>query len=225
MSYFPMFIELEGESCLVVGGGTVAYRKVCVLREFGANVTVVADIIDDEIKKYIGAERCIEAEIDRKSVRDAGSLKCQNVMTKKTLQIPVEAYKLVVAATDNQEINREIAQLCKRKSIPINAVDQLEDCSFIFPSYYKAGKLTLALTTSGSSPYYAAKLREKLQNEIPEMTEAFLEQMSEIRALVKERVEDSAKRGQILKKIVLFAMEEERILTQKEIEDFLENEA
>ena len=81
----------------------------------------------------------------------------------------------------------------------------------------------MSLTTSGSSPYYAAKLREKLQNEIPDMTEEFLKQMSDVRVRIKECMEDSTERGRVLKQMVLYAMEHNRILTDEEITGFLEN--
>lgn len=227
MSYFPMYIELQNEKCLVVGGGNVAYRKVCALLEFGARITVIAKRIDEDFKKFEEQITCIEGEIDEAILHDGNIIKVlgtnDNVIEVSNIVINIEEYRLVIAATDDVYMNHMIAELCKSKNIPINAVDQQEDCTFIFPSYYKAGKLTMALTTSGSSPYYAAKLREKLQKEIPDMTEELLEQMSLVRSLVKERISDSAKRGALLKQMVLFAMEQNRILTEKEINDFLEN--
>lgn len=225
MSYFPMYIELENAKCLIIGGGKIAYRKVKVLQEFGAHVTVVAKEIDENIEECQGKLTCILAAIDQEAL-----VTHKNIIplivdghSEKNKVISVEDYTLIIAATDDVQLNHEIAELCKKKNVPVNAVDQQEDCTFIFPSYYKAGKLTMALTTSGSSPYYAAKLREKLQKQIPDMTEEFLEQMSDVRIKVKDYFEDSAVRGRILKQMVSYAMEHNRILTDEEITDFLEN--
>lgn len=111
MSYFPMFIQLKGESCLVVGGGAVALRKVEVLQDFGAAVLVTAPAILPEIKSRNGVRW-------REGCFDPRDLKGQ---------------RLVVAATDCKEENHRISLLCRERGIPVNAVDQTEDCDFIFP--------------------------------------------------------------------------------------------
>ena len=225
MSYFPMYIELENAKCLVIGGGNVAYRKVKVLQEFGAHVTVIGKEIDANIKMCQGKITCILAAINREvlAVSEGIIPLMDQKQVEESKAISVQDYQLVIAATDDVQLNHEIAELCKKKNVPVDAVDQQEDCTFIFPSYYKAGKLTMSLTTSGSSPYYAAKLREKLQNEIPDMTEEFLKQMSDVRVKIKECMEDSTERGRVLKQMVVYAMEHNRILTDEEITGFLEN--
>lgn len=116
MAYFPMFIDIEKKKCLVAGGGTVALRKVRVLLDFGAQITVVAPQIDPQILQLTGnvcvKERTFEPEDLKECV-------------------------LVVAATDDVTENHRIARMAQKKHIPVNAVDQQEDCSFIFPSYLK----------------------------------------------------------------------------------------
>ncbi len=110
MAYFPMFIDIEKKKCLVAGGGTVALRKVQVLLDFGAQVTVVAPQIDPQILQLTGnvcvKERTFEPEDLKECV-------------------------LVVAATDDVT---KITGLpgWHKKHIPVNAVDQQEDCSFYF---------------------------------------------------------------------------------------------
>ena len=112
MAYFPMFIDIEKKKCLVAGGGTVALRKVRVLLDFGAQITVVAPQIDPQILQLTGnvcvKERTFEPEDLKECV-------------------------LVVAATDDVTENHRIARMAQKKHIPVNAVDQQEDCSFIFP--------------------------------------------------------------------------------------------
>ena len=112
MAYFPMFVDIKKKKCLIVGGGTVALRKVQVLLDFGADVVVVAPEVISKIKEYPVTvyQRNFEKE-------------------------DLQGCELVVAATDDAGLNHEIAEAAQKQKIPVNAVDQQEDCSFIFPSY------------------------------------------------------------------------------------------
>ena len=118
MAYFPMFVNLKDQPCLVVGGGMVAYRKVKVLLDFEARVVVVGDKIYEIVKKSN------QLELQKKRFEDAD---CDNMF-------------MVIAATDDKELNHHIAGICNSKGIMVNAVDQKEDCSFIFSSYIKEKK-------------------------------------------------------------------------------------
>ena len=139
MAYFPMFIDIEKKKCLVAGGGTVALRKVRVLLDFGAQITVVAPQIDPQILQLTGnvcvKERTFEPEDLKECV-------------------------LVVAATDDVTENHRIARMAQKKHIPVNAVDQQEDCSFIFPSYLKHRDLVGAFSSAGNSPVLTQYLKE-----------------------------------------------------------------
>ncbi len=125
MSYFPMFIELNGRRCLVVGGGGIALHKIRVLKEFGADVLVVSPTVLPEILELKGVSY-------RRKSFDRSDLAGQ---------------ELVVAATDDAEQNRRISELCREKHIPVNAVDQIKDCSFIFPAYLKEGEVVAAFSS------------------------------------------------------------------------------
>ena len=142
MAYFPMFIDIEKKKCLVAGGGTVALRKVRVLLDFGAQITVVAPQIDPQILQLTGnvcvKERTFEPEDLKECV-------------------------LVVAATDDVTENHRIARMAQKKHIPVNAVDQQEDCSFIFPSYLKHRDLVGAFSSAGNSPVLTQYLKESLK--------------------------------------------------------------
>lgn len=137
MAYFPMFVPIEGADCLVAGGGRVAASKIRSLLEYGARVHVVAPVISGEIRE----------------------LGCVSLTERKFLPQDTDGCALVIAATDDREQNHEIAELCRRNRIPVNAVDQKEDCSFLFPSYVKKGDLVAAFSTGGKSPVVARELR------------------------------------------------------------------
>jgi uroporphyrin-III C-methyltransferase/precorrin-2 dehydrogenase/sirohydrochlorin ferrochelatase/precorrin-2 dehydrogenase/sirohydrochlorin ferrochelatase len=120
MAYFPMFVDLKNKLCLVVGGGTIALRKVRVLLDFGACVKVVAEQIIPEI------EQCSK----RLTL-------CKRAFEEDDL----EGCAIVIAATENAALNHTIAELAGARGILVNAVDRQEDCTFIFPSYVREQNL------------------------------------------------------------------------------------
>ena len=179
MSYFPMYIELKEAPCLVVGGGRLAWRKVEVLLDFGAEVTVVAPILIKELKQ---------------------NLKIRAI-TRPFQKGDIEEMALVVAATENEELNHRISVLCRKKNIPVNAVDQKEDCTFIFPAYVKHGQVTAAVTTGGSSPALAKYLKREIEKVIPKRIGELAEELERFRPYVKERLLEEQQRAWVFQKL------------------------
>lgn len=167
MSYFPLFMELKDRDCLVVGGGKVAWRKVKVLMDFGAQVSVVAPEINSEIRE-LGLAQQTEREFEDGDV---------------------QGRTLVVAATDNEALNRRISQLCQALGIPVNAVDQAQDCSFIFPAYVKQGEVVAAFSSGGQSPVMTQYLKAQIK---PVMTEE-LGELAACLGSIRDMVHSSVK--------------------------------
>lgn len=204
MSYFPMYIELKNASCLVVGGGQVAVRKVEVLLDFGAQVRVVAPKIDERLKNNPQIQ-CVAREF---GVRD------------------IEGMALVVAATGQGALNHEISLLCKKQRIPVNAVDQKEDCTFIFPSYVKRGEVTAAVTTGGASPTLARYLKNQLEHVIPWGIGTLAQALEGIRPLIKDRVPEEKQRKRIYKRLLETGLDNiNRDLGETELERVCQTEA
>lgn len=200
MSYFPMYIELKNEDCLVVGGGHIALRKVQVLMDFGARVSVVAPKILSEIRQIDGLSY-LEKEFERSDVMNR---------------------KLVVAATDDKQLNHQIGQICMQHNIPVNAVDQIEDCSFIFPAYIRKGEVVAAFSSGGQSPVIAQYLKEQAR---PVMTEHLGELaacLGGLRDQVKECVETEAARKSVYVELLRMGLSSERIPTENEIAAMIE---
>lgn len=199
MSYFPMYIELAGRACLVAGGGIVACRKVRVLQDFGAEVTVIAPEILPEI------------------------LACAGVHCQKRDFMPedIEEKYLVVAATDDKAKNHEIADLCKRKKIPVNAVDQIEDCTFIFPAYVRQGEVVAAFSSGGQSPVITQYLKQAITPVMSEHLGRLAEFLGSLRDEVKACVETEAKRKALYQEVLIFGLSTGEILTRKEWEAIL----
>ena len=189
MAYFPMFVNLKNQLCLVVGGGTVAYRKVNVLLEFEARVVVVGENICDEI--YEIAKKSSRLELQKKCFEDAD---CDNMF-------------MVVAATDDKMLNHHIAEICNSKNIMVNAVDQKEDCSFIFSSYIKEKNLIAAFSSGGNSPVLTQYLKSREKEILTPFLGELNEYMGKIRKHVIENYDTEEKRKEIFQKIINSAIE------------------
>jgi siroheme synthase-like protein len=143
-TYYPVFLDVAGKRCLVVGGGAVAARKALALARCGARVTVVAP----------------EAR---------PSLRGPNVSVRRrrfaAADLASPAPWLVVAATDDEALNARVAALCARRRIWANVADRPALCGFIFPSVARRGALTLAVSTGGASPALAKFVGRRLRRE------------------------------------------------------------
>ena len=199
MAYFPMFIQLKGRKCLVVGGGKVALRKIKVLKDFEAEVTVVAPDIIEQIRQIDDICRIFRSfeEKDLKSV------------------------ELVVAATDDKKENHRISQFCMEQNIPVNAIDQKEDCSFIFPSYIKEGEVVGAFSSSGQSPVITQYLKKEIRPALTKQLGQISESLGEIREVVKKLVWPEKRRKVLYKELLNLSLEKNMPLDHDIIEQII----
>lgn len=165
MDFFPIFLNLKGKSCLVVGGGEVAVRKAAILLQSGAKVTVVSPELCDELKKL---------EIEH----------IQERFTESNL----EGMTLAVAATDDMAVNKAVSIAAKARNIPVNVVDNPDLCSFVMPSILDRSPLVVAFSTGGASPVLARLLRARFESMIPEGYGRLAAFASRFRDKVKARI-------------------------------------
>ncbi len=213
MAYFPMFVDMTDRPCLIVGGGNVAYRKVKVMLDFGAKVMVVAEDICEELRNLIADDIANE----NKSVSDtANKEKGQTdldaegritVVKRKFDQKDCNGMQIVIAATDDNALNHEIAEYCKSKGIMVNAVDQKADCSFIFSSYIKEKNLVAAFSSGGNSPVLTQYLKGKEQEILTPFLGELNEYMGQIREAVLSGYDTEAERKRVFKEIVCKAID------------------
>ena len=179
MSYFPMYVELSKEPCLVVGGGKIAWHKVKVLREFQAVVTVVALEVDERI----------------------GAMSDVTIIKREYRKEDIQGMKLVVAATDDGMQNHRISKDCKELGVAVNAVDQIEDCDFIFPSYVKKGPIVASVSSGGQSPLITQLVRDEIQEVLTDEIGEIAKFLGSVRPLVKDKVSSPEKRKWIYKEL------------------------
>jgi uroporphyrin-III C-methyltransferase/precorrin-2 dehydrogenase/sirohydrochlorin ferrochelatase len=147
MSFYPIYLDLHGRNCLVVGGGPIATGKVHGLLDAGACVTVVAPQVSEAIARW----------------HSQGKLKWQQ---RDFRDADLDQQFLIYAATDDRALNAHVYQLADERRVVANAVDDLDHCNFIAPAVAQAGALQVAVSTSGKSPALAKQLRDRIQHEL-----------------------------------------------------------
>ena len=167
--FYPVFMDLEGRRCLVVGGGPIAAEKVGKLVEHGAVVRLVSPQITSELARMV-ADGTI-ADHRERTYRPED----------------LEGCFLVIAATNLDPINRMVWQDAEARSMVCNVVDAPPLCSFIVPSVVRRGELAIAVSTGGASPVVARHVRRQLDETYGPEWEHLVSLMRELRGELKER--------------------------------------
>ena len=183
MTFYPVFLNLRGRRAVVIGGGAVAEQKVRGLLAAGAHVTVVSPETTVGLST-LAAENGIE--LRRRPYR-AGDL---------------AGAWLAIAATDDRTVNASVWAEAERAGVPLNAVDDVEHCSFIAPAIHREGDITVAVSTSGKSPALAARLRRRIANMIGGAEARFCALLGELRPDLAARVPDARTRTALWYRIV-----------------------
>jgi siroheme synthase-like protein len=170
-TYYPVYIQLRDQPCVVIGGGKIAEGKVEGLLAAEASVTVISPDITAHLK---------------------------SLAEKKQITYLRRAYQpgdltgafMVICATDQPGINHQVWQEATNNHQLVNVVDDTPRCNFIAPSILRKGDLTIAISTSGKAPALAVRLKERLQQELGPEYERFLELAGELRAPLAQHVPD-----------------------------------
>lgn len=189
MELLPIFLDVKDKPVLVVGGGDTAVRKVSCLRRAGASVRVVSPQLCEQLGELAaaGAIHHIARRFEDEDVRGA----C-----------------LVVAASDDREVNRRVSQLAKEQGTPVNVVDQPQECSFIMPSIVDRSPVVIAVSTSSASPVLARLLRTRLESVIPAGYGRLGELCGRYRDAVKARFADQRDRRRFWDRVLQGAVAE-----------------
>ena len=180
--HIPMFVSLEKRVCLVVGGGPVAERKIRGLLQYGAAIRLVAE----ELTPWL------QTQCDEGTVLLVGK-----TYTKDCLQ----DVDLVFAATSDFALNRVIAEDAAERRLWCNMATEPEPGSFIVPSIFQRGPLTIAISTGGASPAVAVRIRQKLEHEFGAEWIVLLNLMALLRAAIQAKGLESAQNQDIYRRI------------------------
>jgi precorrin-2 dehydrogenase / sirohydrochlorin ferrochelatase len=161
-NYYPIFVDMQSTPVLVVGGGTVARRKIETLLEHGADVSVVSRKLHPALEIFLAQGK----------VRLLGS---------EFAPSQLDGIRMVIAATDDKETNSNVSAAARERGLLVNAVDQPADCTFIVPAIVRRGALTIAVSTSGNSPALASKIRKQMEQSFGWEYENYLNILGRVR--------------------------------------------
>jgi len=175
MKYLPIFLDISGKYCLVVGAGGIAARKVELLLKAGARVRVVAKDVSDSM---ISLQQVHGFECESRAFTDSD----------------LDDISLIIAATNDKKLNARISELAQLRNLPVNVVDNQPLCSFIMPSIIDRDPVQIAISTGGASPVLARMLRSKLESTIPapygdlaKLVDGYRDQVKQNFPMVEER--------------------------------------
>ena len=178
MAYFPFMTEVSDKDILVVGGGRSAFHKVRAFCGFGAHLTVIAENISPDIIKVSG----------------------EFAMVRKPFEITdLEGRDIVIASTDDRELNRRIVDLARERGIPANAVDDKEHSDFIFPAVLKKENYSVSVCTDGRSPLLAGRIRSRIAELIPEEFDEAVGELGRMREDVLKTTDSQDERARLFR--------------------------
>ena len=183
MDYLPIFVDMKNKPCVVIGGGEVAARKVALLRQAGATVTVVAPELGTNLS----------------ALRSSGEIRHQS---REFTPTDLDDCHLVIAATDDTAVNRQVSEQAKARRILVNVVDQPALCGFITPSIIDRSPLVAAVSSGGAAPVLARLIRARLETTIPASYGRLADLVNRFRGAVKERFQVPANRRIFWEKIL-----------------------
>lgn len=205
MAYFPMFVDLKGKKVIVIGGGKVAYRKITKLLPFEAEITVIAPDICSEIQELLNNNSNLILKNRNFEIED------------------IKNAFLVISATNNSYTNQQIAHICKSQNIPINSVDDIENCTFLFPALIKKESLVIGCSTSGKAPDIAAFVKNTIEQDLPENIGQVVEILGILREELKNKVPTQKIRAQIIHNLLEYCQAKDFKISYNELQEKMQN--
>ncbi len=181
--YYPIFLNLQGERTLIIGGGSVAERKARSLLKSHAHVMVISPELTSGLRRLVQAGRIIHKK-------------------RKFISSDLNGVRLVICATNDTAINRKAAGQAEKKGILYNVVDVPEICNFIVPSTVQRGDLTVAVSTGGSSPALAKKIRREIEKLIGPEYKAYLKLLGDVRPKIQREIPSKDRRMQAYREVI-----------------------
>ena len=176
MDYFPIFMSLRGQPCLVVGGGVVAMRKARALVRSGAALRVVAPVIDQGLRQL---------------AEDSGG----EVLQREFEAADLQNVRLVIAATDSEPVNEWVSRAAQQLGLPVNVVDQPALSSFIMPAVVDRSPVVIAVSSAGRAPVLTRLLKARIETLVPAAWGELAELVGRYRGRVRQRFASSRERN------------------------------
>ena len=183
MADFPLFIKMDGRKVMVIGGGSVALRKIRILTDYGADIRIISGEVRNELKM----------------MAEAGRLEWQKEnLTENNLSELDEAF-FVICASNDETVNAMAADYCQRRHILVDCAKPGENSDCVFPSVVRRGNVVVGISTSGGVPTLTRHLREKIEAVIPEWYGDFERALRDKRRQLKQSDLSQAEKRQSLR--------------------------
>jgi siroheme synthase-like protein len=179
---FPAFIKLAGRACLLVGAGSVAESKIASLLQSGAQITVVAPAATEAIRRLASSRKI-------------------RLIPRKFAPADLNRVFLVVAATSDSEVNRQVFYEACERGVLCNSVDDPPHCDFYFPAVVRRGPLQVAISTSGESPALAQRIRREIEGSLHASFGDWVEEIGKLRREILATVSPSEERKRLLHRL------------------------
>lgn len=206
MDYLPIFLRIQGNKALVVGGGQIAVRKVSMLLRAGAHIKLVAPEVEPALKTLL---------------QDAS----HQIHERPFAPADVQDVKLVIAATNDNAVNVQVYETASGLNLPVNVVDNQPLCDFIFPSIVDRSPVVVAVSSSGKSPMLARLLRARLETFVPSGYGKLADLMGAARQKVKAAIPDMGMRMRFWEKVLEGPVAEQMMAGKEAEAGVLLNEA
>lgn len=187
--FYPINLKIDDMKIVIIGGGKVAYRKCMNFLAFNKKVLVVSKEFVKEFEEIKEQVEIVKGAYNEKYIKDAF---------------------VVVAATNNKEVNREIGTYCRQHNKLVNVVDDKDLSNFTVPSFVKRGDLLLSVSTGGKSPSLSRKIRKDLEEVYDDGYEEYVELLGQAREMIIENTSDIKERRKNLKELLDLSFDELR---------------
>ena len=173
-TYYPVFIDVKGRNCIIIGGGNIGEEKVHKLLDCEAKITVISPEVNADVQELVDNDRLFWHQREYR-------------------QGDLEGAFIAIASTDNNDVNRQIAKEAEERNVLLNVVDVTHLCTFIAPAVARRGDVTIAASTGGTSPALARKFRELLNGSSIEAGHALMDYaelaplLADARAEIREK--------------------------------------
>lgn len=174
--YYPIYLDVTGKRAIIIGGGEVAYRKACGLRDANAKVIVISPKFCDKFASEYNLR----------------------LKKKEYEETDIDGAIIVIAATDDPEVNKRVYNDASIKNILVNVVDQPALCTFIVPSLIRQGELCISISSGGASPALARNIRRSLEEQFGPEYASFTEILARMRQFALTMISDEKKRRNVL---------------------------
>lgn len=182
-AYVPIWLDCSGRTVIIIGGGPVAERKVSGLLNSGANITIISPTMTERLLQLaqLSEVSWIQRPYRQGDLRGAF---------------------LVYTATNHADINRQVVKEAKETGALVNSADEPRSGDFITPSVVRRGRMSIAVSASGSSPGAVARIAQQLEQEYGDEYQVYFDFLHQIRQTILSRIEDPSKRRHLLRKVL-----------------------